>query len=151
MAHYDRDDRHSYEQLFSVMRRLNGDYPDFEQIFRRMVFNVLSRNHDDHTKNHSFIMNQDGSWKLAPAYDLCYTYSPSGQWTNKHQMSVNAKRDNFTIDDLLKIGNEQGINRPKSIIGEIRDAVANWESIAKRNQVPPAFIQQVQPNLHLHL
>jgi hypothetical protein len=65
-------------------------------------------------------------------------------------MSVNAKRDNFTIDDLLKIGNEQGINRPKSIIGEIRDVVATWETIAKNNRVPPAFIQQVQSNLHLH-
>ena len=151
IAHYDRDDRHSYEQFFSVMRRLNGDYPDYEQIFKRMVFNVLSRNHDDHTKNHSFIMNPNGTWKLAPAYDLCYTYSPSGQWTNKHQMSVNAKRDNFTIEDLLKIGSEQGINRPKSIIGEIRDVIATWETLAKNNHVPPAFIQQVQSNLHLHL
>ena len=149
IAHYDRDERHSYEQLFSVMRRLNLDYPDFEQQYRRMVFNIIARNHDDHTKNHSFIMSNEGYWKLAPAYDLCYSYSPSGQWTNKHQMSVNGKRDNFSIQDLIKVGEDQDINNPKNIIDQTISIVNNWPVYASANYVNPDFINQIGENLRL--
>ena len=83
LAHFDRDERFSYEQMFQTMRKLYLPYSDMIQMFRRMVFNVISRNHDDHTKNHSFIMNKLGVWSLAPAYDLCYSYSPLGKWTNQ--------------------------------------------------------------------
>ncbi len=151
IAHYDRDERYGYEQLFSVMRRLKLDYPDFEQQYRRMVFNVIARNHDDHTKNHSFIMDKDGTWKLAPAYDLCYTYSPSGQWTNKHQMSVNGKRDDFSIQDLVKVGEDQGIHNPKYIVENIISAVSNWPTYASANDVNPAFKMQIGEHLRINI
>lgn len=149
IAHYDRDERYSYEQLFRVMRRLNMDYPDFEQLYRRMVFNIIARNHDDHTKNHSFIMNKKGIWKLSAAYDLCYTYAPSGQWTSKHQMSVNGKRDNFTLDDLIKVGVDQGVKNPSQIIKTITSVVSDWSNYASRNNVNPAFSKQIQEYLRL--
>lgn len=141
MAHYDRDERYSYEQLFTVMRRLNLDYQDREQLYRKMVFNVVARNHDDHTKNHSFTMKKDGIWTLTPAYDLCYTYAPSGQWTSKHQMSVNGKRENFALTDLLKVGDHQGINNPQAIIQNTIDVVSNWRVFAEKNNVNPPFIK----------
>lgn len=149
MAHYDRDERYSYEQLFRVMRRLNLDYPDFEQLYRRMVFNIIARNHNDHTKNHSFMMNKKGTWLLSPAYDLCYTYAPSGQWTSQHQMSVNGKRDNFTLDDLIKVGTDQGVKNPSQIIKTITSVVSVWSNYASKNNVNPTFSKQIQENLRL--
>ena len=149
MAHYDRDERYSYEQLFTVMRRLNLDYPDFEQLYRRMVFNIIARNHNDHTKNHSFMMNKKGTWLLSPAYDLCYTYAPSGQWTSQHQMSVNGKRDNFTLDDLIKVGTDQGVKNPSQIIKTITSVVSVWSNYASKNNVNPTFSKQIQENLRL--
>lgn len=149
MAHYDRDERYSYEQLFRVMRRLNLDYPDFEQLYRRMVFNIIARNHDDHTKNHSFMMNKKGTWLLSPAYDLCYTYAPSGQWTSQHQMSVNGKRNNFTLDDLIKVGTDQGVKNPSQIIKTITSVVSVWSNYASKNNVNPTFSKQIQENLRL--
>ena len=149
MAQYDRDERYSYEQLFRVMRRLNLDYPDFEQLYRRMVFNIIARNHNDHTKNHSFMMNKKGTWLLSPAYDLCYTYAPSGQWTSQHQMSVNGKRDNFTLDDLIKVGTDQGVKNPSQIIKTITSVVSVWSNYASKNNVNPTFSKQIQENLRL--
>lgn len=149
IAHYDRDGRYGYEQLFGVMRKLNVDYPDIEQMFRRMVYNVVARNQDDHTKNHSFLMQKNGTWTLAPAYDLCYTYSPSGQWTSKHQLSVNGKRDGFVRDDLIKVGEEQGIKNPKRIIDKTLDVVGKWTAYAAKNNVKPVFIDAIQENLRL--
>jgi serine/threonine-protein kinase HipA len=151
IAHYDRDDRYGYEQLFSVMRRIKLDYPDFEQQYRRMVFNIIARNHDDHTKNHSFIMDKEGTWKLAPAYDLCYTYSPAGQWTSKHQMSVNGKRDNFSLHDLVKIGEENGIHNPKYIIENIVSTVSEWSTYATSNDVNSTYIKQIGDHLRINL
>lgn len=150
LAHYDRDDRHSYEQLFHVMRQLNLDYPEIEQMYRRMVFNVIARNHDDHTKNHSFIMDRKGNWSLAPAYDLCYSYSPSGQWTRFHQMSVAGKRESFILSDLLQIGEEQGINESHKIVREIVEVVSNWSTYADNNDVNKEYKKQIGDNLRLY-
>lgn len=102
LAHYDRDQRHSYEEIFRIMRQMNLPYPSQEELYRRMVFNVMGRNHDDHSKNFSFLMDRQGKWKLAPAYDLCYSYTPGGKWTNRHQLSLNGKQDNFTMEDLQR-------------------------------------------------
>ncbi len=151
LAHYDRDDRHAYEQLFGVMRQLNLSHPEIEQMFRRMVFNVVARNHDDHTKNHSFMMDKKGDWSLAPAYDLCYSYSASGQWTNKHQLSLAGKREGFRLDDLIKVGNEQGVKEPNKIVKEIINVVNDWTTYATKNKVRKDFIKQIQDNLRLHL
>jgi len=147
IAHFDRDERYAYEQLFQTMRRLHLPYKDMEQMFRRMTFNVITRNHDDHTKNHSFIMNKSGSWSLAPAYDLCYSYSPSGKWTSQHQLSINGKRDHFVKDDLLQVARKADIKHAKAIIEQVIDVVSNWEIYAKSVEVKPEFISSIRKTL----
>ena len=107
------------------MRQMNLPYPEQEELYRRMVFNVMSRNHDDHSKNLSFLMDRQGKWKLAPAYDLCYSYTPGGKWTNRHQLSLNGKQDNFTMEDLQKVGENMGIRKHKQIIEEIQETVSH--------------------------
>lgn len=149
IAHFDRDKRYSYEQLFQVMRRLYLPYPDMEEIYRRMVFNVVARNHDDHTKNHSFMMTEDGKWSLAPAYDLCYAYSPSGKWTNQHQLSLNGKRDNITRNDLLAVGKKMSINNCENIIDQVVDVLADWEVYAKEADVKKEYAEQIKDALRL--
>lgn len=153
MAHYDRDERHSYEQIFLTMRQLYLPYPDFEQMFRRMVFNVIARNHDDHTKNHSFIMDRKGEWSLAPAYDLCYSYSPSGQWTSVHQLSLNGKRDNFTVKDLLDMAVKADVRKGKGkvIIEQVLDVVSQWKTYARKARVKREHVNLIQQALRLKL
>jgi len=151
ITHFDRDERHSYEQLFQTIRRLYLPYPAMEQMYRRMVFNVVARNHDDHTKNHSFIMDKEGKWSLAPAYDLCYSYSPSGMWTNQHQLSLNGKRDNFTRDDLIDVGKKTDIRHYSNIIEQITDVVSRWETYAKEADVKIEYRKQVKESLRLFI
>ncbi len=133
ITHFDFNDpgAYSYEQAFQVMRELKLPYKDAEQQFRRMVFNVVARNQDDHTKNISFLMNKSGEWRLSPAYDVIYSYNPSGRWTSMHQMSINGKRDNFTRDDLHAVGREMNIKPSNRIIDEIIEAVSTWPDFAK--------------------
>ena len=123
----------SYEQLFQTMRELKLSYPEAEQMFRRMVFNVMSRNCDDHTKNFAFILKKSGQWELAPAYDLCHAYKPGHQWVSKHILSVNGKRKGITKNDLLHIGNSIKCKQAAIIIEEIEATVMNWKKYA--NQV----------------
>ncbi len=149
IAHYDKDVPHSYEELFSVMRKLRLDYVQEEEMYRRMVFNVVARNHDDHTKNHIFLMNDTGKWTLGPAFDLCYSYVPSGQWTNEHQMSLGGKRSNFTFTDLAQVGRKMGINTPNTIIQEIVDVISRWEDYAKDCGVRETHREIIQKNLLL--
>ena len=131
MAHLDRDVRHSYEEMFGILRRLGLHYKDFEQLYRRMVFNVISRNHDDHTKNFSFLMDKTGLWSFAPAYDLCFSYNPAGRWTSRHQLSLNGKAEDFTREDLLAVAQNVGLRDANHIIEEIRASVADWPDVAK--------------------
>lgn len=138
IAHLDRDIRHSYEEIFGILRRLNFHYTDFDQLYRRMVFNVISRNHDDHTKNFSFLMDKEGKWRFAPAYDLCYSYNPKGKWTNRHQLSLNSKTDEFSKKDLISVAENVGIRNPAEIIGQVRDTVARWPLFAKEAGVKKA-------------
>jgi len=149
IAHFDRDERYSYEQIFQTMRRLYFPYSDMEQMYRRMVFNVIARNQDDHTKNHSFIMDKSGEWSLAPAYDVCYAYSPSGQWTNQHQLSLNNKRDNFTMEDLLVMAEKADIKNARKIIMQIIDVVSQWDKYAHDIGVKPVHIEQIKRMLRL--
>lgn len=150
IAHYDRDERYSYEQIFAIMRRLYLPYTEMEQMYRRMIFNVLARNQDDHTKNHSFSMDRSGKWSLAPAYDLCYAYSPTGKWTNRHQLSINGKRDDFTKTDLLVAAKNANVKNAESIISQVADVVSRWKDYAKKADVKQAHIEQIQQNLRLH-
>jgi len=151
LAHYDRDERYAYEQIFQTMRRLFLPYPDVEQMYRRMVFNIIARNQDDHTKNHSFIMNNSGEWSLAPAYDVCYAYSPSGKWTNRHQLSLNGKRDEFTMNDLLVVAEKADITNARNIVQQISETVSQWEYYAKEAEVTPDYMNQIKATLRLKL
>lgn len=132
IKHYDynRVTSHSYEQLFQTMRELRLTYAEAEQMFRRMVFNVLARNCDDHTKNFSFILKQDGRWELAPAYDICHAYRPGSDWVNQHALSICGRRDNITRENLMTIGASIRSKKSKEIIDEINERVQNWSYYA---------------------
>jgi serine/threonine-protein kinase HipA len=145
MAHFDFTDPggYSYEQAFQVMRRLRLPYDDTEQQYRRMVFNVVARNQDDHTKNIAYLMDSNGDWRLSPAFDVIYAFNPAGQFTSRHQMSINRKRDDITRDDLLRVGKEMSVKRCGTIIDEVVDTVSNWPAYAKDAGVEPAKIQSI--------
>ncbi len=151
LAHYDFNAarEYSYEQAFGVLRKLRLPYEDQEQFYRRMVFNVIARNQDDHTKNITFLMGGDGRWFLSPAYDVTYSYNPDGPWTAKHQMTINGKSDGFIHSDLIAAG--RGIvNRPERIIEQTQEAVSRWPAFAKEAGVPPDATNQIQNVLRLH-
>ncbi len=139
----------SYETLFRVMKRLGLPYNQFEQQYRRMLFNVVARNHDDHVKNFSFLMNRDGKWKIAPAYDLTFQYKPDGLWTDVHQSSINGKYDNFTQNDLVEFGKIYGIKKTNNIIEEVIDAVSGWSEIAAEINIPKHEIDYILKNMRL--
>lgn len=120
-------------------------------MFRRVVFNVIVRNQDDHTKNISFLMNKQGKWKLSPAYDIGYAYNPDGAWTSAHQMSINGKFDDISRNDLLELAARNNIRNASHIIDEVRDACATWHSIAKECEVPKSLIDTITPNMQLHI
>lgn len=132
MKHYDynRINSYSYEQLFQTMRELKLTYAEAEQMFRRMVFNVIARNCDDHTKNFTFILRQGGRWALAPAYDICHAYRPGSDWVSRHALSINEKRENITREDLMIIGKSIRNKKSKEIIDEIHEKVHNWNHYA---------------------
>lgn len=135
LQHYDLNmaGAYSYEQAIETIKYLKLPRYDIEQQFRRAVFNILIRNQDDHVKNIAFLMKRDGEWRLSPAFDVAYAYNPDGQWTHKHQMSLNGKRDDFTLTDLLNFANICEIKpaKSKSIIAEIEEVVGNWHKYSK--------------------
>lgn len=139
----------SYETLFRVMKRLQLPYTQFEQQYRRMLFNVVARNQDDHVKNFSFLMNKDGIWQISPAYDLCFSYSPGGTWTNVHQSSINGKYDNFTKDDLFDFAKKFGIKKSGSILEEVVSAVNLWPGIAAGLDIPQNIIKFISKHLRI--
>ena len=149
IAHYDYKMLHaySYEQAFQVMRRLRLPYGQAEQMFKRMVFNVIARNQDDHTKNISFLMDKTGTWKLSPAYDMSWAYNPKGEWTSHHQMSINNKWDNITRADLMAVAEAMHIKKADSIINETCDAVSMWTTIAKEYEIPSNMIAKIDDTL----
>jgi serine/threonine-protein kinase HipA len=125
----------SYEQLFQTMRELKLNYQAQEQMYRRMVFNVLARNCDDHTKNFSFLLKQGGSWELAPAYDICHAFRPGSQWVSQHALSINNKRADFSRQDLLSIADSFHCKKAEHIIAEINEVVQQWKKYAKQVEV----------------
>ncbi len=134
MAHYDFNiaGAYSYEQAFEVMRKLRLSKAEATEQYRRMLFNIIARNLDDHTKNISFLMSTTGKWKLSPAYDVTYSHNPAGKWTNQHQMTVNGKRDHFTKEELIYTGKSISISRPEEIMNEVITAVGKWSKFAKK-------------------
>ena len=150
LQHYDFNDMdaYSYEQLFQTMRLLRLTYPEAEQMFRRMVFNVLSTNYDDHTKNFSFILKKDENWRLAPAYDLCFSFDPTNHWVNKQTLSVNGKRLAITKEDLMTIANDNNIKKGAKIIDDINSIVNSWNTYATRAGVRNDLKERIHANLN---
>jgi serine/threonine-protein kinase HipA len=137
MAHYDfmMPGLYGYEDAFADMRELRLPYHDFEQQYLRMVFNVVARNQDDHTKNIAFLLPRNGEWRLAPAYDVNWAYNPEGDWTSQHQMSIRGKRDGFTKQDLIDFAKEQSIKKPENLIDQVAESVNNWHKFASSTGV----------------
>lgn len=137
MRHFDFNDVNSfaYEQLFETTRLLNLPSPVSDQIFHRMVFNVLARNCDDHTKNFAYLMNSEGRWSLAPAFDLCHTYSPANPWVSHQALTVNGKRINITHADFMSVARQMNIKKAGSIIDRVNDVVRDWSRYAKETGV----------------
>jgi serine/threonine-protein kinase HipA len=153
LAHYDFNlaGAYSYEQVFMIIRQLGLPMTAIEQQFRRMVFNIVIRNQDDHVKNIAFLMDKAGQWSLSPAYDMTYSFNPSGLWTATHQMTMNGKREGFTLEDfkncariaLLKRGQE------KLIIADVLDVVTRWREYAKQAGIPTQTSENIYKTLRL--
>lgn len=133
MQHFDFNQitSFSYEQLFQTMRLLKLPYPQAEQLYRRMVFNVIARNCDDHTKNFAFRLKKEGDWELSPAYDICFAYRPDSDWVSQHNLSINGKRTDITREDLLTVAKSMNIKKANTIIQQIDQAVKRWYEFAE--------------------
>jgi len=152
MAHadYKMPGHYSYEQLFALMRQLRLPRNEAIEMFRRMVFNIVARNHDDHTKNFGFMHNANKQWTLAPAFDVAYSYRPDSPWVNQHQLSLNGKRDDFSREDLMVIGRLFD-KEATEIIDNILDVVSSWPIFAKIAGVFPDFAKLIAANHRLEL
>ncbi|KDA01884.1 type II toxin-antitoxin system HipA family toxin [Hyphomonas oceanitis] len=147
LMHYDFNSAgaYAYEQVLQAIRRLGLPTRDVERQVRRTFFNLVARNQDDHVKNIAFLMDRQGVWRLSPAFDIAYSYNPSGAWTRQHQMSVNGKRDRFEIDDLIAFAGVGGIKpaRAKTILAEVSQAVAKWHEHAQAAQIPDSEMARI--------
>jgi len=152
-ASYNEPGTYSYEQLLLLTRRLGLGTPAVEQQFRRMVFNVVARNQDDHVKNFAFLMDRDGAWSLSPAYDLIWAWKPGNRWLDSHQMSINGKRDAFTLADLRDVALLAGLKRgrDRAILAEVGGVVAGWRAIAAELAVPERLAEQIARSHRLRL
>ncbi len=148
LAHFDFNEpgAYAYEQAILVMRQMNLPPENMEEQFRRMVFNIVARNQDDHVKNIAFLMNKSGVWTVAPAFDVTYSYNPTGEWTAQHQMTMNGKRDNFTKSDFRQCAKAALLKRgtSDSIIDQVVGAAKRWPEWAERAQVTPHHRDAIQ-------
>ena len=147
MAHvdYKKKGTNAYAQLFHTLGQLALPYEDLEEAFRRMVFNVMARNCDDHTKNFAFLLRQGGTrWELAPSYDVTFAHNPKGEWTHQHLMSVNGKFKGFDVADLLAEADRFGVGTAKRVIEEVRAAVLRWPEFAQQADLPEAQMADIQ-------
>ena len=155
MAHFDFNaaGAHSYEQALAVIRSLGLGMDAVEEQFRRMVFNILARNQDDHVKNIAFLMDKSGRWSLAPAFDVTYSYNPKGLWTASQQMSLNGKRDGFTLEDLRACAKLASMKRGRAeaIFEEVRHALLSWRTYAEAAAVPARWQEQIKKSHRLAL
>jgi serine/threonine-protein kinase HipA len=142
---------HSYEQAMLAIERLGIGKSALEEQFRRMAFNVIGRNQDDHTKNIAFLMDKDGRWKLAPAFDVVYSWNPAGDWTSRHQMTINGKRDDFSSSDLLAVAARFGIQQGEELLQQVRDAVSLWPEYASRAGVDETTSNRIRAGQRLSL
>lgn len=151
MAHYDYNQpaSYSYEQAIQVMKKLHLPRRDLEQQVLRAFFNVMSRNQDDHVKNIAFLMNRRGDWSLSPAYDVTYSYDPKAEWTSRHQMSINGKRERFSRDDLISLAQLAGLKKTPALhmIDKVRSSVEKWGQFAEQAEIPEQRAKQIK-NTH---
>lgn len=153
LAHFDYNlaGAYGYEQALQVIRELGLPMHATEQQFRRMVFNIVARNQDDHVKNIAFLMDKTGAWSLAPAFDVTYSYNPAGLWTSTHQMTLNGKRDDFTLEDFKACARTASMKRGRAetIVREVQDAVVRWRDYADAAGVDPAMRDRIHKALRL--
>ncbi len=140
---YNNPNAYSYEQAFQAMRSLRLPYSDAEQLFRRMIFNVIGSNNDDHTKNISFLMNETGQWSLSPAYDLTFAYNHSNLWLSQHQLSINNKRRDITRNDLLSLAAQMNVKKVNEIIENVRDVISKWNDYASNSGIAGSQIKAI--------
>ena len=147
LAHFDfkNDGAYGYEQALLVCRQLQLGATAVEELFRRMIFNVVGRNQDDHVKNIAFLMNRKGEWSLSPFYDATYSYNPEGRWTSQHQMTICGKRDNFTLEDFRTCaeGSLMKRGRAETILAEVIEAVSQWSTQAEASGVSEPWAKEI--------
>lgn len=155
LAHFDFNSpgSYAYEQALLIIRQLELPTGAVEEQFRRMAFNIIARNQDDHVKNIAFLMDKAGNWSLSPAFDISYSYNPTGSWTASHQMTMNGKRDGFTMADFRACAKSASMKRGRAeaIVDEVRAAVVKWPAYAHKADVMNAWREQIQQNLRLDL
>lgn len=142
-----------YEQAVGVMQELHLGQDEIEQFFLRMVFNVFTNNKDDHVKNISFLMDKNGIWSLSPAYDITYAYNPNGAWTSHHQMTINGKSDDFTIDDFYKAGAAMNISKKKvlEMINDVKNSIRKWSTFTEKAFIPEFATEQIRDTFVLSI
>ena len=153
LAHFDFNmaGAYSYEQALLVMRQLGLPMQAIEQQFRRMAFNIVARNQDDHVKNIAFLMDKAGDWSLSPAFDVTYSYNPNGAWTASHQMTMNGKREKFTLEDFKACARTASMKRGRAeaIVAEVQHSVAKWRQFAEQAGVPTPVADKIRKTLYL--
>jgi len=153
LAHADRDSTgvYSYEQLVLLARQLGLGQDSCTELFRRAVFNIIGRNQDDHTKNFGFLMDRSGTWRLSPAFDMVWSFDPTGSWTRSHQIRLNRKQDGFTRNDLLAFGRYCNLNASKAgrIIDEVHNAFCTFLSYAQQYEVHSALASTIEKTLRM--
>lgn len=153
LAHYDFNmaGAYAYEQALQLIRRLGLPMQAIEEQFRRMVFNIIARNQDDHVKNIAFLMDRRGRWSLSPAFDMTYSYNPTGDWTASHQMTMNGKRDDFTMEDFNACAKTASMKRGRAatIVGEVQAVVARWPEYAGEAGLSPQVAARIQRALRI--
>ncbi len=156
LAHisYRRAGSYSYAELFATARQLGLGADDAMQILKRMVFNIVARNHDDHSKNFAFMLDDQHDWRLTPAYDLAYSYRPGSHWVGSHWMKLNGKRDDFAREDFYSLEKLSPIFDKRTIdrtIEETEEHVSRWNALAAEHGVPPSLLKTVGENLRLSI
>ena len=149
MQHFDFNNvnSYSYEQLFQTMRLLRLPYPQAEQMFRRMVFNVMARNCDDHTKNFAFRLRKGQNWELTPAYDMCHAFRPGSEWVSQHALSINGKRNAITKEDLVTVAKLMNIKKATEIIQQTSEVIKNWTSFAEETKIEAKLKEAIKTTL----
>jgi serine/threonine-protein kinase HipA len=153
LGHYDfkMPGQYGYETAMSTCQQLGLGQQVLRQLFRRMVFNVIARNQDDHTRNIAFLMDRDGNWHLAPAFDVIWSYNSEGEWTNRHQMTINGKRDGFEKQDFIEVAKQFRIKKHRDILADVSVAVRRWPDFAKEVGVKRNRITEIASTHRLHL